>query len=51
MLSFAYTLLTGVVLNFVCGVTLSRLMIMSVSRFDGTRKLWMYTCPTRRIEA
>ena len=51
MLSFAYTLCAGVVLNFACGVALSRVMILSVSRFNIVRELWMYTCPTRRIEA
>ena len=36
MLSFAYSLLTGVILNFVAGVFASRLMIRSLSRFEVT---------------
>jgi len=38
MLSFGYTLLCGVLLNFVCGVTASRLMISSLSEFKGLQK-------------
>ncbi len=40
--SFGYTLFVGVVLNFVMGVGLSRLMLRSVSRFKFLRKPWMY---------
>lgn len=42
MLSFAYSLLTGVILNFVAGVTASRLMIKSLSLYEPLRKPWLY---------
>jgi preprotein translocase subunit SecD len=38
MLSFGYTLLCGVIMNFVAGVTASRLMIRSLSEFESLRK-------------
>lgn len=38
MLSFGYTLLCGVMMNFIAGVTASRLMISSLSRFKGLSK-------------
>jgi protein-export membrane protein SecD len=38
MLSFGYTLICGVIMNFVAGVTASRLMIRSLSNFGGLRK-------------
>lgn len=38
MLSFGYTLLCGVIMNFVAGVTASRLMIRSLSDFSKLRK-------------
>lgn len=38
MLSFGYTLLCGVIMNFVAGVTASRLMISSLSEFKGLQK-------------
>lgn len=38
MLSFGYTLLCGVIMNFVAGVTASRLMIGSLSNFGVLRK-------------
>lgn len=37
MLSFGYTLLCGVIMNFVAGVTASRLMIRSLISFEGLR--------------
>lgn len=40
--SFGYTLLVGVVLNFIMGVFATRLMIQSISRFKPFRKLWLY---------
>ncbi len=40
--SFGYTLLTGVVFNFIMGVFASRLMLMSISRFKVFRKPWLY---------
>ncbi len=42
MLSFAYSLLTGVILNFIAGVTASRLMIMSLSRYKIFRNPVLY---------
>ena len=42
LLSFAYSLLTGVILNFLAGVTASRLMIRSLSRFKTFRKPGFY---------
>jgi len=40
--SFGYTLLVGIILNFVMGVTASRLMLKSISKFKVFRKIWMY---------
>lgn len=42
MLSFGYTLLSGVIMNFVAGVTASRLMIRSLSEFKSLRKPQLY---------
>lgn len=36
--SFGYTLIVGVVCNFIMGVTCSRLMLRSITRFKGLRK-------------
>jgi len=49
LLSFAYTLLTGIFFNFVAGVTASRLMIHSLSQFNFLKKPKLYTCLSRRI--
>ncbi len=40
--SFGYTLFVGVVLNFVMGIGLSRLMLRSISRFKIFRNPWLY---------
>lgn len=40
--SFGYTLMVGVILNFLCGVLFSRLMLKSLSRFQCFRKAWLY---------
>ncbi len=40
--SFGYTLLVGVLLNFVFGVLCTRIMIRGASRIKGLRKLWLY---------
>ena len=40
--SFGYTLITGVIFNFVMGVFFSRIMTMAVSRFKFLRKPWLY---------
>ncbi len=42
MLSFGYSLLTGVILNFVCGVLASKLMTKSLSQYKAFRKPWLY---------
>ncbi len=49
MLSFAYSLFTGIVFNFLAGVTASRLMTTSLSSFKFLRKPALYTCWTRRV--
>ncbi|MHB8961532.1 MAG: protein translocase subunit SecD [Saccharofermentanales bacterium] len=41
-MSFGYSLLTGVILNGLCGVTASRLMIGSLSRYEGLQSKWLY---------
>jgi|GEM_PF-10039 len=43
--SFGYTLIVGVILNFIMGVWASRLMLMSISRFKPLRKPWLYGAP------
>lgn len=40
--SFGYTLLVGIIMNFICGVLLSRLMLRSISRFKIFRNPWLY---------
>lgn len=40
--SFGYTLLVGVILNFIMGVAASRIMISSLSGFKILRKRWLY---------
>ena len=40
--SFGYTLLVGCILNFVFGVTASRLMLQSLSRYKFLRKPYLY---------
>lgn len=40
--SFGYTLLVGAIMNFIFGVTASRLMLKSLSRFKIFRKPWLY---------
>lgn len=40
--SFGYTLLIGVISNFVMGVAASRLMLRSISGFKIARKKWLY---------
>ncbi len=40
--SFGYMLLVGVILNFVCGVTASRLMLKSISKFKCFRNPKFY---------
>ena len=40
--SFGYTLFTGIIFNFIMGVTLSRVMTKSLSRFKFLRNKWLY---------
>ena len=40
--SFGYTLFVGIIFNFVMGVTASRLMLKSISRFKFLRKPWLF---------
>lgn len=40
--SFGYTLLVGILFNFVMGMTASRLMLSSLSRQKWLRKPWLY---------
>ncbi|MCI8497466.1 MAG: protein translocase subunit SecD, partial [Clostridiales bacterium] len=40
--SFGYTLLAGVICNFIFGVLASRLMLKSIARFKFLRKPWLY---------
>ena len=42
MLSFGYSLLTGVILNAITGVTASRLMIGALSSMKPLRSTWLY---------
>lgn len=42
MLSFGYTLLIGIVMNFIFGITASRLMMKSLVTFKGLEKNWLY---------
>jgi protein-export SecD/SecF family membrane protein len=49
MLSFAYSLLTGIILNFIAGVTASRLMIRSLSSFSFLRKPGLYKSFTKGV--
>lgn len=49
LLSFAYTLFTGIVFNFIAGVSASRLMIFSLSKYKFLNKPSLYRCFTRRV--
>ena len=40
--SFGYTLLVGIIGNFLMGVIASRLMLKSLSGFKGLRKKWLF---------
>ncbi len=40
--SFGYTLLVGVIFNFIMGIVASKLMIKSISRIKFLRKPWLY---------
>ena len=49
MLSFGYSLLVGVILNGLTGVTASRLMIGSLSQYKTLQNTWLYGA--RRVKA
>jgi protein-export SecD/SecF family membrane protein len=49
MLSFAYSMLTGIILNFLAGVTASHLMMRSLIQFPKLSSEKLYTCRTRRV--
>lgn len=49
MLSFAYSLLTGVLLNFLAGVTASRLMMKSLSLYPALSRETYYQSFSRRV--
>lgn len=40
--SFGYTLLIGVIANFIMGIFASRIMLRSISKFKYFRKPWLY---------
>lgn len=48
--SFGYTLIVGVIANFVMGIFASRLMLMGVSRFKFLRKPSLYCAPKAKAE-
>jgi len=49
MLSFAYSLLAGVILNFLAGVTASHLMMRSLCQYKKLSRESFYQCLSRRI--
>jgi protein-export membrane protein, SecD/SecF family len=49
MLSFGYSMLTGVLLNFVAGVTASRLMVLSLSSFKAFSNPVLYGARKEKI--
>lgn len=49
--SFGYTLLVGVLLNFLFGVLCSRIMIRGASRIKALRKPWLYGAPKEETAA
>ncbi len=40
--SFGFTLIVGVIFNFIMGVTASRLMLQSLAQFKALRNPWLY---------
>lgn len=50
MLSFGYSLLTGVILNLFCGAYLSNTMMRSLATFKGLRKPYLYRVSAKMIE-
>lgn len=48
--SFGYTLIVGVIANFIMGIFASRLMLMGISRFKFLRKPSLYCAPKAKAE-
>lgn len=48
--SFGYTLIVGVIANFIMGIFASRLMLMGISRFKIFRKPSLYCAPKSKAE-
>ena len=48
--SFGYTLIVGVIFNFIMGIFASRIMLMGVSRFKFLRKPWLYCAPKAEVK-
>ena len=46
MLSFGYTLLIGIIMNFGLGIIATKLMLTSLSFFDGLCKNWLFGVKT-----
>jgi len=42
MISFAYTLIIGVILSFFTALTLTKALLQAVSDIDIARKTWLY---------
>ncbi len=49
LLSFGYTLLIGIIFNFIAGVAASRLMIQSLSNYKVFAKPALYTCLSKGV--
>jgi preprotein translocase subunit SecD len=49
LLSFAYSLLTGIIFNFIAGMAASHLMINSLSEYKPLRRPEFYKCLSRRV--
>jgi len=50
MLSFAYSLGIGVMLNFVTGVLASRIMIRYISTLDVAKNTWLYGAKAKEVQ-
>lgn len=49
LLSFAYTLFTGIIFNFIAAISASRLMVLSLSSYKSLQKPKLFSCFTRRV--
>ena len=50
MISFGYSLLTGAILNFICGITTSKLMSKSLGQYKSLRKTWLFGSGKKRTK-